>query len=72
MINYLSFEYINRFQLYYYANAEFKKEERKETILTIDTRSNKQLGAINSNDDFDDAKEPALQLAIKTKYVHCF
>ena len=24
------------------------------------------------NDDFDDAKEPALQLAIKTKYVHCF
>ena len=62
----------NRFQLYYYANAEFKKEERKETILTIDTRSNKQLGAINSNDDFDDAKEPALQLAIKTKYVHCF
>lgn len=30
------------------------------------------MGAINANDDFDDAKEPALQLAIKTKYVHCF
>ena len=28
-----------RFQLYYYANAEFKKEERRETILTIDTRT---------------------------------
>ena len=63
---------IFRFQLYYYANAEFKKEERKETILTIDTRSNKGMGAMNANDDFDDAKEPALQLAIKTKYVHCF
>jgi hypothetical protein len=24
--------------LYYYANGEFKKEERKDTILTIDTR----------------------------------
>ena len=29
---------IHRFQLYYYANGEFKKDERKETILTIDTR----------------------------------
>ena len=27
---------------------------------------------MNANDDFDDAKEPALQLAIKTKYVHLF
>ena len=56
-----------RFQLYYYANADFKKEERKETILTIDTRSSKNIVSVNANDDFDDAKEPALQLAIKTK-----
>ena len=31
---------LNRFQLYYYANGEFKKDERKDTILTIDTRLN--------------------------------
>ena len=58
---------IFRFQLYYYANADFKKEERKETILTVDTRSQKNMATMNANDDFDDAKEPALQLAIKTK-----
>ena len=58
---------IFRFQLYYYSNADFKKEERKETILTIDTRSQKNMATMNANDDFDDAKEPALQLAIKTK-----
>jgi hypothetical protein len=58
----------NRFQLYYYSNADFKKEERKETILTVDTRSQKNMAHMNSNDDFDDAKEPALQLAIKTKW----
>ena len=28
-----------RFQLYYYSDAEFKKEERKDTVLTIDTRT---------------------------------
>ena len=59
--------FIFRFQLYYYSNADFKKEERKETILTIDTRSQKNMATMNANDDFDDAKEPALQLAIKTK-----
>ena len=62
---------IFRFQLYYYADAEFKKEERKDTILTIDTRS-KQGMRIESNYDEDgdlddDRKEPPLQLAIKTK-----
>ena len=61
----------SRFQLYYYADAEFKKEERKDTILTIDTRS-KQGMRIESNYDEDgdlddDRKEPPLQLAIKTK-----
>ena len=60
-----------RFQLYYYADAEFKKEERKDTILTIDTRS-KQGMRIESNYDDDgdlddDRKEPPLQLAVKTK-----
>ena len=62
---------IFRFQLYYYADAEFKKEERKDTILTIDTRS-KQGMRIESNYDEDgdlddDRKEPPFQLAIKTK-----
>ena len=28
----------NRFQLYYYSHGEFRVDERKETILTIDTR----------------------------------
>ena len=35
------FNHLNifRFQLYYYSDAEFKKEERKDTVLTIDTRT---------------------------------
>merc|ERR1712079_819172 len=62
----------NRFQLYYYSDAEFKKEERKDTVLTIDTRT-KQGMRIESNYDEDgdlddDRKEPPLQLAIKTKW----
>ena len=66
------FYFAFRFQLYYYSNFEFKKEERKETVLTIDTRT-KALGTVidnnlQDNDDDDDATEPALQLAIKTKY----
>ena len=62
-----------RFQLYYYADAEFKKEERKDTVLTIDTR-NKVDGRPSANTnivddgDLDDGtQEPPLQLAIKTK-----
>jgi len=57
----------NRFQLYYYADAEFKKEERRETILIIDTRA-KTSRITNENDDFDEMKEPPLQCAIKTKW----
>ena len=61
-----------RFQLYYYSDAEFKKEERKDTVLTIDTRNTKIRSAVETN-TFDDAdledgiQEPPLQLAIKTK-----
>jgi hypothetical protein len=65
---------VYRFQLYYYANAEHKKEERKDTILTIDTRNKTANGptvqASNQDDgdlDSEDTLEPALQLAIKTK-----
>ena len=59
----------NRFQLYYYADAEFKKEERKDTLLTIDTRTKQgPREVVDDNDDLDDdRKEPPLQLAIKTK-----
>ena len=62
-----------RFQLYYYSDAEFKKEERKDTVLTIDTRNTKIRSVVEAN-NFDDAdledgiQEPPLQLAIKTKY----
>merc|ERR1719189_1214727 len=60
----------NRFQLYYYADAEFKKEERKDTLLTIDTRTKQgPREVVDDNDDLDDdRKEPPLQLAIKTKW----
>merc|ERR1712241_1379027 len=63
----------NRFQLYYYSDAEFKKEERKDTVLTIDTRTknDKHISKKDEMDDGDlddDATEPALQLAIKTKW----
>ena len=63
----------SRFQLYYYSDFEFKKEERKETVLTIDTRTKLARGGTeNKNnmmeDDLDDGvQEPPLQLAIKTK-----
>lgn len=64
----------NRFQLYYYSDAEFKKEERKDTVLTIDTRSKNDRPAsdknvVNDDPDLDDGvQEPPLQLAIKTKW----
>jgi len=63
----------NRFQLYYFSDAEFKKEERKDTVLTIDTRNTKTR-TLNETNNFDDAdledgiQEPPLQLAIKTKW----
>ena len=42
----------NRFQLYYYADAEFKKEERKDTLLTIDTRTKQgPREVVDDNDD---------------------
>ena len=62
-----------RFQLYYYADAEFKKEERKDTVLTIDTRNKIDRSSVDTNNTMDDAdlddgyQEPPLQLAIKTK-----
>lgn len=58
---------MSRFQLYYYADHEFKKGlEMQETILTIDTRT--KLGTmVNPDVDNDDMVEPPLQSAIKTK-----
>jgi len=63
----------NRFQLYYYSDAEFKKEERKDTVLTIDTRTkiDKHITQKDETDDGDlddDMQEAPLQLAIKTKW----
>lgn len=60
------FSNVKRFQLYYYANAEFKKDERKETILTIDTRA-RGMGGRAAEVDFDEGMEPPLESAIKTK-----
>jgi hypothetical protein len=63
----------NRFQLYYYSDAEFKKEERKDTVLTIDTRTKidkhiTQKDEMDDGDLDDDMQEAPLQLAIKTKW----
>ena len=63
-----------RFQLYYYSDAEFKKEERKDTVLTIDTRTkidkhDRKPDEMDDGDLDDDMQEAPLQLAIKTKYV---
>ena len=45
-----------------------RKEERRDTILTIDTRNvAKATGEENNDADFDDVAEPPLQLAIQTK-----
>ena len=59
----------NRFQLYSYSDAELKKEDRKDTILTIDTRAKQGPREIIDDDGDldDDRKEPPLQCAIKTK-----
>ena len=57
----------NRFPLFYYADAEFKKEERRETQLIIDTRTKTLIANPQNQDDYDDMKEPPLQCAIKTK-----
>ena len=59
----------NRFPLFYYADAEFKKEERRETQLIIDTRTKTLIANPQNQDDYDDMKEPPLQCAIKTKWV---
>jgi len=59
----------NRFPLYYYADAEFKKEERKETQLIIDTRTKTLINNPQNQDDYDEMKEPPLQSAIKTKWA---
>ena len=61
----------NRFQLYYFSNFEFKKEDRKETVLTIDTRR-KGTGPVSNDmdNDYEDNTEPPVESAIKTKYVN--
>ena len=59
---------VPRFQLYYFSDADMRKEERRDTILTIDTRNvAKATGEENNDADFDDVAEPPLQLAIQTK-----
>ena len=59
---------VPRFQLYYFSDADLRKEERRDTVLTIDTRNVAKAGGEEANDaDFDDVAEPPLQLAIQTK-----
>ena len=65
----------NRFQLYYYSNCLIKEvlKERRETILTIDTRGNRPQFSADlqdndlDNDDPEEERDP-LQLAIQTKW----
>ena len=59
---------VPRFQLYYFSDADLRKEERRDTILTIDTRNVAKASGEDVNDaDFDEVAEPPLQLAIQTK-----
>ena len=51
-----------------------KKDEYRETILTIDTRGSNPLNGLNSAEaaadtEFDEQPTPALENAIQTKYV---
>ena len=65
----------NRFQLYYYSNCLIKEvlKERRETILTIDTRGDRPQFSSDfqdndlDNDDPEEERDP-LQLAIQTKW----
>lgn len=61
-----------RFQLYYFSDPEVKKEDRnrKQTILTIDTRDNMANGGgtVDAADtEFDEAPVPILERALQTK-----
>ena len=56
---------ICRFQLYYFSNTITK--EKRDTILTIDTRGNNAVTNDNDNDDIDDVEEDPLQRTIQTK-----
>lgn len=61
-----------RFQLYYFSDAEMKKDEYRETILTIDTRGSNPLNGVNAAEaaadtEFDEQPTPALENAIQTK-----
>lgn len=60
---------MSRFQLYYYSDADHKKEERKETILTIDTRNLFGNGNVETDAEFDENIEPPLEKAIQTKWA---
>ena len=68
-----------RFNLYYYSNPIIKEKDkekakrRAETILTIDTRStrnvtNKML--MMDSEDFDLPEENPLEKTIQTKYLY--
>ena len=58
----------NKFNLYYYANYEFDKTETpKQTMLTIDSRTNQKEEAAG----FDGENiVPPLETALHFKYVH--
>jgi len=65
----------NRFQLYYYSNCQMKEvlKERRETILTIDTRGTRPKFSQEykdndpDNDDPEEERDP-LQTAVQTKW----
>ena len=60
----INFDFVLRFQLYYFSNANIK--EKKDTVLDIDTRAKK----VGTNDmDIEDADEieDPLERAIQTK-----
>ena len=42
-------------------------KEKKDTVLTIDTRGNKIISTMNDNEDYDEIEEDPLMDAIQSK-----
>ncbi len=64
-----SYHMENRFQLYYYSDPDVKKEDRKETMLTIDTRNLNTSNGANDDGEFEETPMPLLDRALQSKSV---
>ncbi len=60
---------LHRFQLYYYSDSEARKEDHKDTVLTIDTRNLRSTSVGDDSElaEFEKGAAPPLECAIRTK-----